>query len=83
MTPIPLATEPYWTYYSYLASLLDRLTVMAAGGQLVTRGTDIMSPDMIRQARETVSVFESSVTKIADVTASLKQNLGSASVGAV
>ena len=76
---IPLATEPYWNYYSVLAAALTRFLTLAAGGQLVTRGTDIMTPALLAQAKTTVAEFENLAKTIGMVNATLNQNLDVAS----
>ena len=72
---ISLKSEPYWDYYGALSALLNRIRVMAEGGQLLTQGTDIMSPALLAEAKQTVAQFENFSQAIATVSATLKQNL--------
>ena len=72
---IPLESEPYWNYYEALAVLINRILTMAEGGQLITQGTDIMSPALLERAKLTIAEFEKFSPAIENVTATLQQNL--------
>ncbi len=72
---IALDPESYWNQYQALAALIARVLTLADGGQLVTRGTDIMSPALREQAKLTVAEFENFGRAFATVATSLKENL--------
>jgi hypothetical protein len=72
---IPLASEPYWNYYDKLGAMISQILKLADGGQLITQGTDIMSPALAEQARATVAEFERFGVAFESITGQLKQNL--------
>jgi hypothetical protein len=72
---IPLGTRAYWDYYDAMGKLLDQFFRTLAGGQFVTRGTDIMSPELKALASVTIANYEKMGSIVDDIVSSLKETL--------
>ncbi len=74
---VQLEPTSFWNYQQYIVEQVRHLLVMAEGGQLITRGTDIEIPSEIvsHKANTIINDWKTINTKIGQLSVSLSATL--------